>query len=193
MYTKSLVRSIFSETRSKVLRELVLSGEKKIHLRELSRRTGLNLMGVQRELKNLLAAGIVLEERSGNQKLYTLNRKSPIYDELKMIIVKTAGVADEVRKALEPLKDKIYKAFIYGSFATGTYDSESDIDLAVIGDISLKDIVGATSGTSKMLRRVLNAVTFSRKEYNEKLKEDGFVRRIETGEKIVLIGESDES
>jgi predicted nucleotidyltransferase len=122
-----------------------------------------------------------------------LNRKSPIYDELKMIIVKTAGVADEVRKALEPLKDKIYKAFIYGSFATGTYDSESDIDLAVIGDISLKDIVGATSGTSKMLRRVLNAVTFSRKEYNEKLKEDGFVRRIETGEKIVLIGESDES
>jgi predicted nucleotidyltransferase len=192
MSTKNLALSLFPLTRILVLRELVLADGKKIHLRELARRTGLDPRGVQREVRNLLATGVLIEECSGNQKLYFLNKKCPVYDELRLIVIKTVGIADEIRTALNPIKSKISRAFIYGSFAKGTFDSESDVDLMIIGKASLRDVVSVTSDTSKKLRRIVNAVTFSVAEYKQKMKEDGFIKRVENEVKIILIGDDNE-
>jgi predicted nucleotidyltransferase len=192
MPTKNLIDTILSKARQFVLREMFLNSGKPIHLRELSRRTGLHPKTVQVEADNLSRVGVIHTEKSGNQKLYRINKNCPLYSELQMIILKTVGVGDEIRKALEPLKNRIHKAFIYGSFATGTYDSESDIDLMIVGDVSLREVVGATNNTAHMLRRVINAVTFTSDEYNQKLLEDGFIKRVENGDKIILIGDEDE-
>ena len=73
MSTKITASALFPRTRLLALKELVLTGGKPVHLRELARRTGLDPTGLGRELKNLESAGIVSEERSGNQKGYTLN------------------------------------------------------------------------------------------------------------------------
>ena len=192
MPTKSLIDSLLPKARQLVLKELFLSNNKSIHLRELARRTGLHPKTIQVETGNLSKAGIILTEKSGNQKLYTINKNCPLYSELRMIIMKTVGVADEIRKALEPLKERIHRAYIYGSFASGTYDSQSDIDLMIVGDVSLRQIVGATCVTALMLKRVINAVTFGLDEYNKKLLKDGFIKRVNDGVKIMLIGDENE-
>jgi predicted nucleotidyltransferase len=40
----------------------------------------------------------------------------------------------------ELLGDKLKKVILYGSYARGDFDSESDVDFAVIADIGLADI-----------------------------------------------------
>lgn len=194
MSTKGLASSLFPLTRRLVLRELVLDEKKGIHLRELARRTSLDLKGVQREVRNLSEYGIILEENVGNQKQYRLNEKSPIYSELKMLIIKTVALADELNKALQPLKGKIDIAFIYGSFAAGTEDSESDIDLMVVGDVSLKEIIGAVYEVGQKLSRQISPTVLSLNEYQKGMQErSGFIFKVSSEMKISLIGDLDDS
>ena len=44
-----------------------------------------------RELANLEHIGLLTSEKRGNLKYYSANRNSPIYDEIKGIILKTTG------------------------------------------------------------------------------------------------------
>ena len=188
MSTKGLAASLFSRTRRSVLRELVLSGKESVHLRELARRAGLDPKGVKRELVNLCGSGIVIEKKSGNQKMYSLNEDSPIFIELKILIQKTVGIADLLRVALMPFNKRINLAYIYGSYAKGTDDSESDIDLLVVSDLSLKEISGVISEVSRKLSRVVNPIVLGLSEYNKKKSDDeGFIKRISSGEKIMLL------
>jgi predicted nucleotidyltransferase len=194
MSTKGLAASLLPLTRRLVLRELTLSKENPIHIRRIARQTGLDPSGVQREIKNLLESGIIVEERSGNQKLYSLNESCPIYQELRTIIIKTVGVADRLRDALTPLRGKIHEAFIYGSFASGTENADSDVDLMVIGDSSLKEIVSAVSSVGHEINRVINSTVISKAEFEKRLKEkDGFMTRVYKGSKIIILGKSNDA
>jgi len=49
------------------------------------------------------------------------------------IVRKTLGAPNAIREALRPLAGRIARAFLYGSFAAGTDQPGSDIDLLVIG------------------------------------------------------------
>ena len=60
--------------------------------------------------------------------------QSPIFEELRSLVVKTVGLNETIRKMLEPYSDKIKAAFVYGSVARDTDTARSDIDLMVIGD-----------------------------------------------------------
>jgi len=72
-------------------------------LRELSRLAGLGSASLQRELRKLLAAGLLRVEQVGNQRRYTANPNSPVFEELKSLVRKTLGVAPMVADALAPL------------------------------------------------------------------------------------------
>jgi len=47
---------------------------------------------------------------------------------------------DVEKAAKELLKEELLKVVLYGSYARGDYDSESDIDFALISKVSEKDI-----------------------------------------------------
>jgi len=190
MSTKNTAYALFPRSRLLTLKELVLTGKKPVHLRELARRTGLDPTGLGRELKNLELAGIVSVNQSGNQKEYILNPACPIHDELVMMILKTAGLADELRAALNPLRGNIIKAYIYGSFASGRQKFDSDVDLMVVGNVSLKEVVKAVAETGRKLSREINPTVLKPDEYRDKLKDPGsFPGRIEGGPVIHLLGE----
>jgi hypothetical protein len=72
---------------------------------------------VQRELERLTASGLVSVEVTGNQKRYAANRESPIFEELRGIVDKTAGVAAALAAALAPLAASVKLAILYGSVA----------------------------------------------------------------------------
>ncbi|MDL1975976.1 MAG: winged helix-turn-helix domain-containing protein [Deltaproteobacteria bacterium] len=84
---------ISSKTRIEILRILALNPESAFHINELSRRTGFSPRGVERELKNLLAGGILKMEVLGNQHRYQLDPHCPINREIRGIVLKTVGLS----------------------------------------------------------------------------------------------------
>ena len=131
---KSPINWLFPDVRKRVLALLLGSPEERWYLRDIARRTGCALGTVRRELAGLADAEIVRRFPDGNRTYYQANTESPIFEELHGLIVKTAGLVDVVRAAMEPLAGKIDLAFIYGSQAGGEATAGSDVDLLIVYD-----------------------------------------------------------
>ena len=160
-----------------------------MYLREIITAVGGGQGQVQRELENLLRAGLIRREKRANQVYYSPNPEAPIYEELRAIAFKTFGVADILRRLLRPLASRIAVAFIYGSVARGEDTAKSDIDLMIVGDIKFSDAVLALSSTDERLRRQVNPNVYTKAQLRVKLKEKGgFIERVMAEPKLFLIG-----
>ena len=188
MSTHSLAEALFPRTRRTVLQHLSESHDG-LHLRELERRTGVNSRHLLRELHSLRDAGLLMAKNVGNQIIYQLNPDCPIYDEVRSIVRKTVGLAGVLREALEPLSTKIDLAYIYGSLAQGQERSDSDVDLMIVGDVSLREISPLLTEAHRALRREISPTLYRPTEYEKALEDnDSFVRRVHDGPRINLIG-----
>ena len=145
---------------------------------------------VQRELARLEAAGLVTVTRVGKQKHYRANADSPVFAELRAIILKTSGLADVLRAALAPLEGGIRAAFVYGSVAKSEDTASSDIDLMVISEtIDYSDLFSALEEASVNLGRTVNPTVYTTAELSRRLKQgNSFVKRVVALPKIWLIG-----
>ena len=188
MPTKDLIDSLFPKARQFVLMELLLA-DKPIHQRELARRTGLHPKTIQAETENLISSEIVFFEKSGNQKLYTINKDCQLYSELLWIIMKTIGVTEIIRRELEPFRDRIHKAYIYGNFVPGTFTYAGKVEVMIVGDLSMRDINIPMSNATVKLRRPIEAAAYGVNQYYQKLLDNDFIKRINVGKKIMLIGD----
>lgn len=179
----------FGAYRRHVLALLLLHPDESFHLRELARVTNTQPGTLRRELTQLAEAGVLSRERVGNLVRYKANTDCPIYDELRGILKKTAGVADVLRDSLAPLTDKIAVAFVYGSVASGTERRSSDIDVMIVGSASFEEVVGALHASQKELRREINPTVFSMAEFRKKAAEKGsFVARVLREPKLFIQG-----
>lgn len=124
---------LLGKTRSAVLREMFMNPDRRISFNELVRRVKSGDGALARELKILIDAGLVTEQREGNQRFLAARKESPVFAELKAFISKTSGTPFIVREALAGLEDQITIAFVFGSVAQGTERADSDLDLFVIG------------------------------------------------------------
>lgn len=186
----SIAGTLFGKTRRAILSLLFSHSDSEFYLREIIRFVQTGRGSVTRELKALSEAGIILKKKKGLHVYYRANPECPVFTEIKGLIIKTAGVADVLRSALAPLKDKIKLAFIYGSIAKMTERSTSDLDLMVVGDVSLKELVPILRPARKILCREISSNVFSIAEFEERLKAgEDFIRTIWTEEKIILIGD----
>ena len=184
---------ISSKIRIEILKILALNPESTFNINELSRRTGFSLRGVEKELKNLLTGGILRREVSGNQHLYQLDRLCPIYQEIKSIITKTVGLTELVKQALISVEKKIERAFIYGSFASGDYGNESDVDLFVVTELSGLKLAELLGEVQNEIGRSINVSQFTADEFNQRKEQnDHFLKRVLEGPKINIFGHIDE-
>lgn len=184
---------IFGKYRRRVLGLLLLHPGEHFHLREIARVTHTQPGTVRRELSLLARAGIIERFVQGNQARFRANESYPIYGELRSILKKTAGVADQLRKALTPLADQIVVAFVYGSVATGRERPTSDIDVLIVGTTKFEDVIRALHPFQEELRREINPHVISPAEFKRKARDGGsFVARILTSAKLFVIGSDDE-
>ena len=185
---------ITSKIRIEILRILSLSPDSKYNINELSRMTAFSPRGVERELKNLLNGGILKMEVSGNQHRYQLDSFCPIYPEIKNLIVKTVGIADIIKQALEPIASDIEHAFIYGSFATGEYRNDSDVDLFLVTGINGLKLAELLGNLQNSLGRSINISQFTSEEYRQRMaQKDHFLTRVIEGSRIEIIKQRHES
>jgi len=188
MSTKSLAEALFPRTRRNVLQQLSESQDG-LHLRELERRTGVNSRHLLRELHSLRDAGLLTATKAGNQIVYRLNPDCPIFEEIRSIVRKTIGLAKTLRESLGPLADRTELAYVYGSFAQGEERPDSDVDLMIVGDVSLRELSPLLAEARRLVQREISPTLYRSAEYAEALRDSGsFVRRVHDGPRIDLIG-----
>jgi len=190
---KQFMDLLFSSYRRQVLGLLLLRPDDSLYVRQIARLTGVPAGSLHRELAALESAGLLLREPFGNQVRYRANRANPIYAELAEIFRKTSGLADLIRDALEPLADRISTAFVFGSIARETAAANSDVDVCVLGDVTLVQVVGALAPLHERLGRVVNPVVMTLAEFRKQLKTgDRFIRRLASEPKLFVIGNADD-
>lgn len=77
-----------SKERQKLLKLYFSNPEKRYYLRQLEKILNIPVGNIRRELLRLEEAGIFIFEKVGNLSYYSLNKKYPIFKELKSIIFK---------------------------------------------------------------------------------------------------------
>jgi predicted nucleotidyltransferase len=186
----TLSDGLFSKTRQAVLAFLYCRTDSSFYTKQILDAVKIGRGTVQRELKNLTDAGIIVREVQGHQVYYRANEHCPIFNELKNIVRKTFGVADIIRQSLATEVNKIRLAFIFGSVARSADDRKSDIDVMVVGNISFGEIVDLLSSAEEQLTREINAVVYPVAEFRQKFKSDHhFVNNVLAEEKIFLIAD----
>lgn len=186
--------ALFTKTQRQVLGLLFGHSDRSYYINEIVRIADVGIGTVQRELEKLAAAGLLTVRKIGNQKHYQANPSSPIFQELRGIVQKSFGVADELRKSLEPISAKIVVAFVYGSIARGEDTASSDIDAMLISDeLSYPEVIEAFIGAEGKLGRTVNPTLYTPAEVRRKLVEDNsFMKRVTEQGKIFLIGTDDD-
>ena len=176
---KQPIEFMFSPYRRQVLAVLFLRPDEKFHVRELERMTGVSAGSLHRELKAMAESGLLLREKLGNQVFYRANADCTIYEELAAIFRKTMGLTSLIQEALSDLGDRIKVAFVFGSMASGHQTAGSDLDICVLGEVSLLEVVKALSRVQETLQREVNPVVMTPKKFSDlSRKKDRFVTRV---------------
>jgi predicted nucleotidyltransferase len=182
--------ALFTKTQQRVLGLLFGQADRSFYANEIIGIAASGSGSVQRELARLEAAAIVTVRRVGNQKHYQVNPDSPIFAELRSIAMKTFGVADVLRAALQQLSPGLGVVFIYGSLAKGQEHAGSDVDLMVIGSVaSHAALLDALAPASKQLGRAVNPTLYTPDEFAQRIHDGkSFVMRVLEQPKIFITG-----
>ncbi len=184
-----LVDLLFGSYRQRALSVLLLHPDSSYHVRDLARRTKTSAGSLHRELARLAEAGLLLREKQGNQVRYQANRHCPIYPELASLFRKTAGLADVLGQALQPLADRILLALVFGSVARGEETANSDIDLLIVGDVSFGEVVKILHPLQEQLGREISPVIHTPAEFAQtRQQENSFMQRILQQPTISVLG-----
>lgn len=190
----SVADALFSGLQQRLLAVLFGQPDRSFYGNELLRLTGTGRGALQRELEKLVSADLVTVTPVGNQKHYQANAAAPIFAELRGIVMKTLGLADVLRTALNAVADRIELAFVFGSVAKGTDTATSDIDLMVVTEtLTYADLFEGLAAAEQVLGRKVNPTLYTSAALAEKVRtENSFVLRVLSQPKIFLIGAEDE-
>lgn len=189
----SLASLLFGAYRRDVLAALLLHPETSLHVREIARLLGKAPGTLLRELNQLAQAGLLVRRPIGNQVHFQADPRSPVFEDLRNVLKKTAGVADVLREALEPLAGRITAAFVYGSVARGDERAGSDVDVMIVGKVSFAEAVHALAPAQAFLRREISPNVYSPRELRAKLRaKDAFLARVLGDSRIFLVGGDDD-
>ena len=184
-----MLRLLFgSEARVRILALFLTHPSAEYYLRQVGRLLDLAPHAVRQELNRLVQLGILKREDRSNHAYFRVNRDCPIYPELKALFLKTVALGDRLQTALQDFAN-IDVAFIHGSVAADTETLESDIDLFIIGDVTLSQITPTLTDLEAALDREINASVFSAQELTTRVNDDDpFIAGVLAEPKIFVIG-----
>ena len=179
-----------SRLRAKLLGWLLSHPGERYFVRQLAAILQEDPTNLSRELSRLESMEIVTGSREGQQKYFRANPDSPIYPDLRGLVLKTSGVSEALREALRSLADRISLAFLFGSVAAGKETAASDIDLFVTGTVSLAELVEALGPVQNQIGREVNPVVYPVAELRDKLAQGHhFLISVFGGPTVLLMGD----
>jgi predicted nucleotidyltransferase len=179
-------------SKSKIRRDLLAlffsNPSQKYYLRQIHRILGYSAGNIRRELLKFQKDDLFITEKAGNLLYYSLNTNHPLFEELKSIVFKTVGIEGAIKKMLHRF-EKMEFAFIYGSFAAGSENAGSDVDLMIIGDPDTSSLNESIAELEGKINRQINLTLYSLEEYKKRKKsKTGFIVELLKNPKIMLVG-----
>jgi DNA-binding transcriptional ArsR family regulator len=159
--------ALLPKTRQGILAATLVQPRKAWYASELARRMGVPPSSLQRELRDLTVAGILKTHRQGRMAYYRAT-ESPVFSDLRGLLLKTAGLVEVLADALGPSSRRLKLAFVYGSIANGSDRSDSDVDLLLVGDVLPADLARTLRKAGERLRREVNPIVYTLEEFEYK-------------------------
>lgn len=178
-----------SRLRQKILSYYFTNPTNQLYVRQLASILTEDPGNLSKELSRLEKEGIFIAETKGNQKHCYLNRRYPLYNELKSILFKTVGVEGRLKEIIGKIKG-IRLSFIYGSYAANKENASSDVDLLMVGKIDEDELLKKIESAEQALGREINYNVYPEAEFKEKRRrKDNFITNILKRPKIILKGD----
>lgn len=189
--TRSLEKLFGSRTRARLLGWFFSHTGESFSVRQLATILQDDPSNLSREMAKLEGLGILISSRERNLKRFRVNEDCAYGPELKGLISKTTGIVGQLGAALKAVQ-AIDVAFIYGSFAKGTENAESDVDVLIVGDADLDKLDRLCADLEQAFGRTVNYTLYSKREYEaKKARKDAFLQEVLRGSRIWLIGKGD--
>jgi len=178
-----------SRLRKALLGYFCTNTDARLYLRQAAIILGEDPGNLSRELAHLEKIGIFNSCLSGKQRYYSLNKRYPLFSELKSVVFKTIGVEGALREMVAAIAG-IQKAFIYGSFARDEENAESDIDIFLVGNFNEDDLLEKISPIENKMQREINYTIYSPQEFAQVIKKEGnFLNQVLKTKLIFLKGQ----
>ncbi len=166
----------------KILHAFYKNKNKKIHLRELSRLTGMYGQSISRYLKELEKKQILKSEKMANLKQYSLMQTQSVYAILTIFDVEKVKKLPLLRRQaistyMHSLPEPPIFAIMFGSTAKETYKEDSDIDILIVTRVRI-DTHKAEKEADALHAMKISTFQISFKDFIKeiKLKEDPVVQ-----------------
>jgi hypothetical protein len=184
---KALWGALFTRTQRQLLSLFFGYPERSFYANEVVRKAGVGTGSVQRELARMTATGLLTVNSIGNQKHYQANPDSPIFPEIRGIVIKTYGIVDQVRRALLDWAGEIELALLYEQEAD---PSTSTIHLLLVSDdLVYADVIGHLRETGNRLGRGIRPLLLSKHEFEQLRRQEGSsVGALLRRPKVLLLG-----
>jgi predicted nucleotidyltransferase len=183
------LQALFPTVRHGVLGATLTRPNKWWYLTELAQFLQTTPSSLQREMKALVASGILQQRREGTRVYFKAETRSPLFRDLRGLFEKTAGLVPTLQQALKPFTVKIDCAFVYGSVARHEEHALSDVDVVVIGNVGLAELSPALRKAESHLGREVNVTSYSAEEFREKVAvKDHFLSTVLRGRKQFVKG-----
>ena len=167
---------IQSKTRLKLLLRFFLNPESSAYLRGLAQEFDESTNAVRVELNRFEEAGLIQSHKDGNKKMYQVNTKFPMFNELQKIAFKHFGIDQIIEQVIEKLGD-VEAVYLTGDLARGL-DSKV-VDVTLIGkDIDNSYLARLVEKAEELIERKIRTLTYESDEYVE----IGFPRLLIYGE-----------
>ncbi len=164
MQTK-LETLIQSKTRLKLLLRFFLNPESSAYLRGLAQEFDESTNAVRVELNRFEEAGLIQSHKDGNKKMYQVNSKFPMFNELQKIAFKHFGIDQIIEQVIEKLGD-VEAVYLTGDLARGL-DSKV-VDVTLIGkDIDNSYLARLVEKAEELIGRKIRTLTYESDEYVE--------------------------
>ena len=159
------ILKIYSKTNWKIL-EAVKSD--RLNLRDVARRLGLSPAAVHNNLRILEEFKLISIEKDKNQHLVIPNPDNFYYRSIMRVMNYRKIQNCEAFREME----KLGVIGIYGSFAAGTDEKSSDIDLIIFTEVGEMEVRAAVNKLSQQMNKEINLMMLNRRKLDNLKKND---------------------
>lgn len=182
-----LVTIFGGKTKARILEVLLSHPSESYHLRGLAQAAGTDSGNTSKLLKQLVEGGLVLAAPDRHSTRYSINSRSLLVPPLRQLVACAGALMVDLGIVAAGI-DAAYIG-VYGSVAAGTDDADSDIDVLVVGDLSVVAAQTAFKAIGRKHRKTVNVVAVTAAELAKNLRSGAaFWKSIAEGKKIDLKG-----
>lgn len=149
---------ISSKTRIKLLLKFFLNSNARGYLRSLESEFGESTNAIRLELNKFEEAGMLQSELEGNKKVYTANKKHPLFGNIHQLMMKYVGLDQIVENITQKLGD-LQAVYLVGDYAMGRDSGIIDL-LFIANELDQSYLLELISKAEAKIKRKIRFVHY---------------------------------